>query len=319
MLHTVFPRGGLPVVLLALSACGGGGGSGSAADDGPPPVPEVERLFADGGRIGLGTIFGQTAPYLVATGESGSGGAATATGIGTIRVIDLDTVVLELPGKAPVTLTPDGRSGGFVDPEGRLFTLNDDASGGRFTLSGGGTTIDPILGNRPVFGVFGLETPEAARPVRATYLSEGRSGVFLAREGSPDVMVVDDFGSVFLTAEFAGDGTIRGGLIDATGRVDFSGDGITDSELAIDVTLDGRITPEGFEGSFSADAFVTPLGGGTPQNLGLRLTDPKVSGRFFGNAAESTAGVFGSAVTLVPPGGAREAGSLAGFFAAQQP
>jgi hypothetical protein len=234
-------------------------------------------------------------------------------------VVDRQTIVLELPGKAPVTLRPDGRSGGFVDPDGRLFTLNDDASGGRLTLSGGGTSIDPILGTQPVFGVFGFETAEGARPVRATYTSEGYSAVFLAREGSPDVMVVDDFGSVFLTAEFAGDGSIRGSLIDATGRVDFSGDGTTDSELSIDVTLDGRITPEGFDGTFAADAFVTPLGGGASQNLDLKLADPKVTGRFFGNAAESTAGVFGSPVTLVPPGGAREGGSLAGFFAAQQP
>ena len=282
-------------------------------------MPTAERLLADGGPLGTRNLLGRPLPFVVATGDSGAAGARAATGIGTIEVVDTSTLILRLPGQDPVTLTPDGRSGGFTDATGRLFVLNDDASGGRFTLSGGGTSLDRFIADRPVFGAFGHETPEAARPVRATYSDHGASTLFLAREGAPGVMTVSDSGSVFITAEFAGDGTIRGGLIDTIDRVDFSGDGTEDSELSIDVTLDGRITPVGFEGTMSAEAFIAPLGGGTPQNLDLQLTDPKVTGRFFGNAAESLAGAFGSPVTLVPPGGAREGGSLSGFFIAEQP
>jgi hypothetical protein len=312
--------------LTALAACAllaacGGGSSEVGATQAPPagnPVPPalefpqiglaVPPVRADGSPVAAADYLGRTFPLLALVGSPRANPVAT---IGEIAFGDGDTLVIRLPGRAPLTLDRSGASILFGDGNGGEWLLTETVSDEPAQLH-----LTAIRGG--LFEAsFGFETPVAARPATATYI--GSSTIALDLDGGRITPVLQGNGDVDLTATFTGSGgTIRGILMDTSGSRDITGDGVRD-ELFLRAELDGVIVPDGFTGTISATASAQVAGETAIEDLDLRLSNQVVAGKFFGNAAEAASGVFGAEVTATVPGRGALSGTLAGHFRSQAP
>jgi hypothetical protein len=292
---------------IGLAACGGG-------DD-----DDLDIALASDGRVLSGSadiepedFVGRTFPAMYAGAEDASPQALTESGVGSVEVLDTDTIVVSLPGGAPRTF---GRISAteFSDGFGDTLTFEDLGAVQYFFKSAG----DPAS---EILGVFGFETPVSLRPVSARYGATSASHLFIVPSGSERWVPVFGSGTLDLIARFDGSGgRISGTLIDASQTVDFMGDGVADDQLSVRTTLDGVINKGGFDGTFAGSASVYLPGYPGPQDLNPVLSSPTASGKFFGPSAGIVSGTYGGDYTFANPiPGAPASGSFTGLFIATE-
>ncbi len=324
------PRIVVALSCIGLAACGGAGGpldvpplEGGGSGDGSTPPAEAPgggstgpfaiemtpdgRILAGSDAIAAGDYLGRTFPIQVATTRDASLQATTGTGIGTVEVVDADTLIITLQGQAPFTLS---RSGADAFSDGSVTFTRDDVGAAQYLFLSGGATGQGLL------AAFGFETPVGSRPVVASYGGTSAATVYFAPDGSDTGIRVDGGGSVDLVAIFSGSGgIITGTLLDGRETLDFDADGLANDVFAVTTTLDGTITEGGFTGTVGGSSSVS-IAGGPAQDLGLVLGNTSATGRFFGPAAEVAAGTYGADATLTPSGEPARTGRLSGFFIA---
>jgi polyhydroxyalkanoate synthesis repressor PhaR len=265
------------------------------------------RILAGSGAIVAGDYIGRTFPIRYAVTRDAAPQASAGTGVGTVEVVDADTLIVTLEGQAPLTLS---RTGADAFGDGAVTFTRDDAGAAQYLFLSGGAS------ERGLAAAFGFETPVAARPAVASYMATSAATLYIAPEGSGTGIRVGGSGSVNLLALFSGSGgTITGTLIDGRETVDFDADGVVNDTFSVTTTLDGAITEGGFTGTLGGSASVS-IAGGPARDLGLVLGNSVATGSFFGPAAEVASGTYGADVTFTPPGEPVRAGRLSGFFLA---
>jgi hypothetical protein len=257
-------------------------------------------------------FVGRTFPAMYVNAEDGSPEALTEAGVGSVEVVNSDTIVITLPGNTPRTFDRISATE-FSDGFGETLTFEDLGAARYFYKSAG----DPAS---EILGAFGFETPVSLRPVSARYGATSASILLLVPSGSEQWVPVVGSGTLDLIATFDGSGgRISGTIIDASQAVDFMGDGSADDLLSVRTTLDGVINQGGFDGTFAGSASVFLPGYPGPQDLNPVLSSPTVSGKFFGPSAGTVSGNYGADYTFASPiPGAPVSGSMTGFFIATE-
>jgi hypothetical protein len=298
----------LAVVLFCgagLVGCGGGGDDSfdiETTSDG--------RVLSGSDPVEAADFVSRTFPLLFASAEDVAPQATATTGTGSVTVVDANTIVVTLPGKAATTYNRISATE-FEDDTGEVLTL-EDVGAARYLFKSGGDPATDLL------GAYGFETPVALRPVTATYSGDSASEVYFVPDGSAIGLWLFEAGTVDLVANFSGSGgTIRGTLFDGDFvGADFQNDGTADDTLFLRTTLNGVIDSEGFGGTVDGFAAIS-IAGNPPVNLNLSLSDTSVDGKFFGNEANVVAGTYMGDAAFTPPVGAAETGTLSGFFIAE--
>jgi hypothetical protein len=249
----------------------------------------------------------RTFPLLFASAEDVAPQATATTGTGSVTVVDENTIVVTLPGKAATTyirISPTE----FSDGRGQILTMQDIGAARYLYKSGGDPATDFLA-------TYGFETPVALRPTRATYNGASASELLFVPDGSPIGLWLFEAGTVDLVANFSGSGgTITGTMFEGEFvGADLQNDGIADDTLFVRTTLNGVINSGGFGGTVDGFAAVS-LAGNPPTNLNLALSDTSVDGKFFGEAANSAAGTYAATTAITLPGGPTETGVLSGLF-----
>jgi hypothetical protein len=311
------------VSVLALSACGGVGAGAAAtaspSSAGTPPLPEVERvLIPDNTIIVAGDYLGRTFPLLFASRTEGATKHTAAAGLGSMEVVDDETIIVRLPGAAPLTFDPQRRLGSqnlaaelFADAAGNGITIQDK---GFARTAGTGDFLDDAAG---LHGAFGFEPRVGQRPVSARYNGASSSAVALLLDGADRAFTLRQASGTDLTAVFTGSGgTISGTLINTSERGSFGGDPAQSDRVLVNVSLDGTITLEGFTGTVNAVAALA-LGGGPAQDLGLAVSSSQIVGKFFGQGAETASGAWTAEGTVALPGASPAGAALHGHFWAE--
>jgi hypothetical protein len=291
---------------LGLAGCGGGDDD----ETGIEVLPDG-RVLAGSDAITPEDYVGRTFPVLFTSARDAEPQATTEVGQGSVEVVDADTIVITLPGRAARTFDRIS-STEFSDGFGDVLTFEDDGAAQYFVQTDG-DPADLLL------GAYGFETPVTSRPLSARYGATSASVLVYVPDGSTVGYWLGAPGSVDLLATFTGSGgRIQGTLFDTTATVDFAGDGIADDELSARVTLDGVIDAAGFGGTVDGSASVALAGSADAQDLGLVLSNSAVDGKFFGTKADIAAGNYAADTDLTRPGGGTETGKLTGFFIADR-
>jgi hypothetical protein len=310
---------------LGLAACGGGGGSatpttggtggtdtaGPPGGGGIPPLDIVQlpdgRVLAGSAAIASGDFVGRTFPLQFAMLLDDPPQSRSSADMGTVQVVDNDTLIISLPGGTPFPLTrvsPNQFSDGSVTVD-----VEDFGAARYLFLSAGDPGVEFL-------STYGFETPVVSRPVSARYNATSAAGVFFTQDGSANGARVFARGTVDLVANFSGSGgTITGTLLDGSETIDFDDVGGANDRLFVTTTLDGTITEGGFTGTVGGSSSVS-IAGGPPQDLNLVLSNSSATGKFFGTAADVASGIYGADAAFTPPGGTTQQGRLSGFFVA---
>jgi hypothetical protein len=302
--HIVKPLAVALVCGAGLVGCGGGGDDSfdiETTSDG--------RVLSGSDPVEAADFVSRTFPLLFASAEDVAPQATATTGTGSVTVVDANTIVVTLPGKAATTFNRIGATE-FADGTGEVLTLFDLGAAQYLYKSGGDPTTEFL-------SAYGFETPVALRPVTATYNDRSASVLLFIPDDSPVGLWFGAPGTVDLTATFDGSGgRIRGTLFDGDfDGVDILGDGTADDTLAVRTTLNGTINERGFTGTVGGTATYTILG--STGDLNLSLANPSVDGKFFGNEANAVAGTYSADTVITPPVGAAATGTLSGFFIAE--
>lgn len=292
---------------LWLAACGGGD---TAAPARPIAPQDDGRILAGSAPIVPADFVGRTFPLVFELTENGAPEARSETGLGSVQVVDNDTLLVTLPGRDVRRFARDpANTNTFVDASGVSAEFTD--YGPARYLS-----VETPFG---LSAAYGFETPASARPASATYAARSASVVVLTIPGRETAIGVGGEGSVRLTATFTGSGgTITGTLFDnfslpvSLAEVDLDTNAVQD-ELYMRTTLDGTVTETGFTGTVTGTATVRMNGGGD-QDFGLSLDATSATGKFFGPSAQAVAGTYSADAEFTIPGQARQSGRLSGFF-----
>ncbi|MBT8413063.1 MAG: hypothetical protein KJO30_01935 [Boseongicola sp.] len=302
--------------LSLLAACSGGGADGGSGD----------RLFADGTPIDgtdLASYIGKSFQVRMSFAEDDATQATVGVTSGTVEIIDVDTIDVTLGDDSPVgpagttRFTRDG-SAFFINTDG--YRINyDDLTVTQFFLTS--EESEPTL----VTGVFGFVTPESGYPTTFNTLTfDVRSYAWfnLAGDGSSEFAELygENFAgekAVDLTVNFDTD-AVTGTLFDGDALVNLDGDPDDDDLLAIVLTMDGTLGPNGITGTFTGTASSDIDDDGIDvEALTFTATNTSVNADLFGNTPERISGVFSGDFTLGDGAGLSVSGEGAGFFDAQ--